>query len=252
MLRIACPHCNRRLRIDDASPGELIACPACGKEFAWSVEDEETTPPPEPEEQVRPVHKKKKRPKSRPSTAGSDPGRRAVIVIIAVVAGMHLLSLVRYLSTSDTLEQSKKILREAAPTTNKGPSADVAKQIEKEMEKVYDSPEMKNLARRAKVQSLVWLIGGVSLSALLLTFLYLRHNWARVVLGVLYLLGGALGVFGLLLGGFALIRALASGAAALVILESIVRIVVTLGIGTALLGSESIAQYTSGSRSRRD
>jgi hypothetical protein len=84
------------------------------------------------------------------------------------------------------------------------------------------------------------------LHAFFLTFLYLRHDWARLVLGILFLLGGLYGVYGLVFGGLALLRVLDTAAAIIAVLEMVVSVGVSFGVAMALLKSEDISTYTSG------
>jgi hypothetical protein len=169
-----------------------------------------------------------------------------ILIIGGVVVGMHLFSLANYLATPDPLEQAKRQSREIFKSMGKDLPKDFEQQFAQDLDKLMDTKEVQSALRRNKMISLLWMLGSFSLSAVLLTFLYLRHDWARVVLGVLCLIGAGLGLLGIVFGGLAALRFLSVGAAILGVLEMLVRLGVYLGIGLALMKSESIAAYTSG------
>lgn len=245
MIRFTCPHCEKALRADDAKAGSPVKCPACGHKL--TIPDAETElPPAEDEEPERPAPRKKRRPRFRPKSSEASRGRVLVIIICCVVLGMHLVSLINYLATPDPVEMAKKQTREIYQKIGKDLPKDFEQQWEQDFDKVMGGKEMQATLRRSKVMSLIWMLGSFSLSAVLLTFLYLRQDWARVVLGVLFLIGAGLGLLGLVFGGLAALRFLSAGVAVLAVLEMLVRLGVNLGIGLALMKSESIAAYTSG------
>jgi hypothetical protein len=159
---------------------------------------------------------------------------------------MHLVSLINYLATPDPVEMAKKQTREIYQKIGKDLPKDFEQKWEQEFDKVMGGKEMQAALRRSKFISLCWILGGFSLSAIFLLFLYFRHDWARIVLGILFLLSGFLGLVGLLFGGIAALRFVGAGIAILAVLEMLVRLGVHLGIGVALMKSESIAAYTSG------
>jgi ssDNA-binding Zn-finger/Zn-ribbon topoisomerase 1 len=263
MIQFKCPHCNKALRADESKSGRMVICSAC-KHKLKIPEDETELPLPEEEpaeeesteeeqaedQQVeeapkRPVQRKKKK-KHRQRMGGSEAarGRVFVIIICGAVLAMHLVSLINYLASPDPAEMIKKQAHEFVQKNNKGMDKDFEKQVDKEIDKITDNKEMQASFARGKMISLIWMLASFCFSAILLTFLYLQHDWARVFLGVLFMIGAFLGVCGLVFGGLTMLRFLGTGKAILAILEMIVRVGVTAGFGVALLGSESIAAYT--------
>jgi DNA-directed RNA polymerase subunit RPC12/RpoP len=242
MIKFTCPLCNKALRADSSKAGSPVKCPECGHKL--TIPDAEIEEVPEDREPVRPSPRKKKRRRSRTMSPEANRGRVHVIIICCVVLGMHLVSLIRYLATPDPVEVAKKVSRETYEKLGKALPKDFEEKWEKEFDKVAGGKEMQDTLRRSQWSARIWLAAGFGLSAVLLTCLYLRQDWARVVLGVLFLLGVALGVLGLVLGGLAALRYLSDGVAVLAVLEMLVRLGVSLAIGLALLNSESIAAYT--------
>jgi hypothetical protein len=245
VIRFLCPQCDKGLRADDSKAGTLAKCPACGHKV--TIPDAEAEPPPpEDEEPEQPAPRKKKRPRFRPKPTQAARGKVLVLIICCVVLGMHLVSLIKYLATPDPVEMAKKQTREIYKSLGKDLPKDFEQKWEQDFDKVMGGKEMQAMLQRSKLTGLFWMLGSFSLSLFLLTFLYLRHDWARLVLGVLYLLGGFLGLVGLVFGGFAVLRFLGAGVAILTVIEMLVRLGVNFGIGVALMKSESIAAYTSG------
>jgi predicted Zn finger-like uncharacterized protein len=244
MIKITCPNCAKVLRADDSKAGRLVKCPACGHKL--TIPGAETELPPDDEEPERPAPRKKKRPRFRPKSSETSRGKVFVIIICCVVLGMHLVSLIKYLATPDPVEMAKKQTREMYQKIGKDLPKDFEEKWEQDFDKVMGGKEMQATLRRSQIISLMWMLGSFCLSAVLLAFLYLRHDWARVVLGVLFLIGVGLGVLGIAFGGLAALRFLSAGVAVLTVLEMLVRIGVNLGIGLALLKSASIAAYTAG------
>src|SRR5262249_52713137 len=157
-------------------------------------------PPPEDEGPEQPAPRKKKRRRFRPKTTEATRGKVLVIIICCFVLGMHLVSLINYLATPDPVEMAKKQTREIYQKIGKDLPKDFEQKWEQNFDKVMGGEEMQAALRRSKFISLLWILGGFSLSAILLLFLYLRHDWARIVLGILFLIGGFLGLVGLLFG----------------------------------------------------
>jgi DNA-directed RNA polymerase subunit RPC12/RpoP len=271
VIRFTCSNCDKALRTDDDKAGSSVKCPACGHKVTIAEaeaelptpEDEEQErpaptnkkrseaeaelPTPEDEEQEQPAPtKKKKRSRSRVrhKNPAASQGKTFVIIICCIVLGMHLVSLINYLAAPDPMEMAKKQTQEAYQKLGKDMPKDFEQKWEKEFDKVVGGKEMQDALRRSRIISLTWMLGSFSLSAVLLGFLYMRHDWARVVLGVLFLIGAVLGLIGLVFGGLAVLRYLSTGAAILAVLEMLVRLGVSTGIGIALMGSESIAAYT--------
>ena len=255
MIRFTCPHCDKALRADDSKAGRLVTCPACMHKFTIPADEAER--PPADEEPERPAPRKKKRARPRPRSAQAGSGKVLVIVICCAVLGMHLVSLIHYLATPDPVEMAEKQTREQVEMAKKQTreiyqkiGKDLPKDFEQtweqELDKVMGAKEMQATLRRSKFISLFWMLGGFSLSAVFLLFLYLRHDWARKVLSILFLISGFLGLVGLLFGGIAALRFVGAGIAILAVLEMLVRLGVNFGIGVALMKSESIAAYTSG------
>jgi DNA-directed RNA polymerase subunit RPC12/RpoP len=244
MIRFTCPNCAKGLRADDSKAGSLVKCPACGHKL--TIPDAEIEQPPEEEVPERPAPRQKKRQQFRARSPDASRGRVLVIIICGVVLGMHLVSLIKYLATPDPVEVARKQTREIYQKVGQ----DLPKDFE---DKMMGGKEMRATLRWGQIMSLLWLLGSFSVSAVLLTFLYLRHDWARIVLGILFLIGAGLGLLGLmmLLGGMATLRFLGAGAAVLTFLESLVQLGVNLGIGLTLMKSEGIAAYTGGRRSDR-
>ena len=245
MIRFLCPQCDKALRADDSKAGTPVKCPVCGHKV--TIPDAAAgLPPPEADEPEQPAPRKRKRTQPRPKRTEAARGKVLVILICCVVLGMHLVSLIKYLATPDPVEVAKKQAREIYQKIGKDLPKDFEQTWEQELDKVMGAKEMQATLRRSKFISLFWMLGGFSLSAVFLLFLYLRHDWARIVLSVLFLLSGSLGLVGLLLGGIAALRFVGAGIAILAVLEMLVRLGVYFGIGVTLMKSGSIAAYTSG------
>jgi DNA-directed RNA polymerase subunit RPC12/RpoP len=243
MIKFTCPNCAKGLHGDDSKAGRLVKCPACGHKV--TIPDAETEQPPEDEEPERPAPRKK-RPRFRPKSSETSRGKVLVIIICCVVLGMHLVSLIKYLASPDPVEMAKKQTREMYEKIGKDLPKDFEEKWEQDFDKVMGGKEMQATLRRSQMIGLMWMLASFCLSAVLLTFLYLRHDWARIVLGVLFVIGAGLGVLGIVFGGLAALRFLGAGVAVLTVLEMLVRLGVNLGIGLALLKSESIAAYSAG------
>jgi DNA-directed RNA polymerase subunit RPC12/RpoP len=247
MIRFTCPNCDKGLRADDSKAGSLVQCPSC--EHKLTIPATETEPPfPEEEEPQQPApRKKKKRSRGHPKSSQASQGKVLVLIICGVVLGMHLISVVRYLTIPDApdpVEMAKKQTQEMYQKLGKDLPKDFEEKLEKELDKVMSSKEMQADLRRSHLTGLVWILVGFGLSAVLLIFLYLQHDWARIVLAALLLIGAGLGVLGLVFGALAGLKYLGTGAAILSILEILVRLGVNISIGVALLKSESIMAYT--------
>jgi hypothetical protein len=247
MIKFSCPDCDKALRADDSRAGSVVKCPACGQRLTVPNAEAEP-PPPEADEEERPEPRKKKRPRSRrrPPDAAAEQGKVFVIIIICIVLGMHLISVVQYLLMPDPVQMAKQQSSEIYKSLGKDLPKGFEQKMEQDLDKLMSSKDVQAAVRRSKWTGWLWLLVSPSLSLVLLVFLYLRHDWARVVLGVLFLIGGFLGLIGLVLGGLAVLSFLSVGAALLTILEMAVRLGVNFGIGFALMKSESIAAYTAG------
>lgn len=166
--------------------------------------------------------------------------------------GMHLVSLIRYLAMPDPMEIAKKHTREMYKSLGRDLPEDYEQKMEKEIDKLSDGKLRESLQlsreslQRSRTNGLLIMIGSFLLSLILLTFLYLRHDWARLVLGALFLIGGCIGLVGLVLSGTYVLRVLSTGMAILTVVEMLVRLGISFGIGMALIKSERIAAYTSG------
>jgi DNA-directed RNA polymerase subunit RPC12/RpoP len=218
MISFKCPNCAKGLRADESNAGNAVKCPGCGQKMMIPGAAPEELPPEQEfdEEPERP--RKKKRPKFR--TRRPTRGKTFVIVICCIVLGTHLLSLISYLVTPDPLAELVK---------NPGMSKELVAYIQ-----------------RSQMWALIWMLGSFALNATLLTCLYLRQDWARVVLGILFMLAAGFGILGLIFGGLAAIQFFGGGIALLAILEAAVRVMVDLVLGVALMKSESIQAYTTG------
>jgi hypothetical protein len=211
---------------------------------------EEDLPPDDEEEEEpeRPAPRKKKRPPARPRSTrelAANRGRILVLVICGVVLGMYLLSLLQFLLTPNPVEMVKKQSREMMQKLGKDMPKDFQQKLDQDFDQVLNSRDLQAEFRRGQIIGLVWLLVSFCVSAALLTCLYLRQNWARIVLAVLFLIGAGLGLLGLLFGGLVALRFLGAGMLILALLEMGVRLLVYTGIGITLLASESIAAYTS-------
>ena len=149
-----------------------------------------------------------------------------VLVIIGVVVAMHLVSFVNYLLMPNPLEMAKQQSEQAFQSLGKD-----QQKLQQDLNKAIGSQQMQQAVRLGKWIGLVWLVGSFSLSLILLLFLYLRHDWARMVLGILCVLAGCLGLLGLVFGGLTALRVLSGGAAIMAILEMVARLGVNFGIG---------------------
>ncbi|HVS35097.1 MAG TPA: hypothetical protein VMS17_05910 [Gemmataceae bacterium] len=284
MIRLQCPGCSKKLGIPTTMAGRVVACPQCSHRFRVparekpeadgdadeqhvetvalpasptkkrrTVEDHEE----QAEETEAPEHglegdeppprprKKKKRRRPRPAIGTPGRGRLLVLLVCAVVLGMHIVSLVTYLATPDPMELAKQQVRASMEKMGGNLPKDFEQNWERDMDKAPGVKEMQDAARRGQLIGLAAMIGGFALSVVLLTFLYLRHNWARMVLGVLFLIGAGLGLLGIATGGLVIVALYPTGAAILTILEMLVREAVSLGVGLLLILSPSVIAYTS-------
>jgi len=95
---------------------------------------------------------------------------------------------------------------------------------------------------------LIWMVGSFLVSAILLLFLCFRSGIARVLLGVFLILEGTLVVVSLVMatvkGEITILRLLPPHAMLLAILEAMVKMGVTIGVGIALFRSNAISAYT--------
>jgi len=190
MIRFPCPDCDRALRADDSKAGKTAKCPDCGCTFKIPENETDAIAPEvcERHEEESPAHQRRKR-KVRRKTSEEERGRLYVLVIIGSVVGMHLLSLISYLAMPDPLDLAKMQEKERFKDLGKDlPEAD-RKKLERDLKQVTDRNEIQEAFRRNELASRVGLGTGITLHAILLTFLYLRYDWARIVLGVLFLLG---------------------------------------------------------------
>ncbi len=242
MIRFSCPACDKALRADESKAGSIVKCPACGQKLTIPSPAAEPPPPEDDEpEPVGPRKKKRAGPRRKARNTAAEHGKKLVLVIIGVVVAMYLVSFVNYLLMPGPREMVKQQSRQISQDLGKD-----EQKLQQGLDKALGGQQMQQAFRLAKLIGLMWLVGSFSLSAILLLFLYLRHDWARVVLGILCLLAGGLGLLGLVFGGVAALTVLSGGAALLALLEMVVRLGVNFGIGATLMKSESIAAYTTG------
>jgi hypothetical protein len=179
----------------------------------------------------------------------------SVIIICCVVLGMYLVSLTSYLATSaatdpvEAAKRAKEHSRELYQKMGKDLPKEVQEKLDQNFDKVMGGKEMQALYH--EVQSayrwgLIRMLCFLCLDVALLICLYMRQDWARVILGVLFLIGAGLGLIGIVFGGLAAIRFLGGGAAFLAGLDMLFWFMVNLCVGLALLKSESIQAYTTG------
>jgi hypothetical protein len=120
------------------------------------------------------------------------------------------------------------------------------KKVPRRLEMVMSRPEMQQRLRLANWLALSWLLACFAVSVVLLLFLYLGHDWARLALGSLCLIAGFWALFGCVFGGMAALMFPGGIGAMLALLEMLFRLGVNFGVGAALMRSESIAAYTAG------
>jgi DNA-directed RNA polymerase subunit RPC12/RpoP len=244
MIRFTCLQCEKMLRADDTKAGSPVKCPGCGHKL--TIPDTEAEPPPpEDEEPEHPAPRKKRRPRFRAKNSEATRGKVLVIFICCVVLGMHLVGLLWSLATANPVASAKQQTHELYQQMGKDLPKDVEQKWEQDFDKSMGGKEMEAPRRRSRMINLMWNLGIFCLMAVLLTFLYLRHNWARVVLGVLFLISVGLGCFGIVTGALA-VRLVTAGVPVLAMLEMLVRLGVNFSIGWTLMKSRSIAAYTSG------
>jgi DNA-directed RNA polymerase subunit RPC12/RpoP len=245
MISFSCPNCSKSLRADGSKAGSMVKCPACGSKLQIPEPEMEPQSGDDPEPKQP---QKKKKPRFLAKSSKSSRGKTPVIIICCVVLGMHLVSLINYLAipnlaTPDPAEIAKKQIRENYEKMGKDLPKDFEQKVQQQLDKIMGSKEIKEMPasiRSAIFFGQLWMWGSFLLSAVLLICLYLRQDWARVVLGLLFLISVGLSLLGLVFGGFAALRFLGF----LAFLEMFVRIMVNLVVGLALLKWEDIVYYT--------
>jgi hypothetical protein len=163
---------------------------------------------------------------------------------------MHLLGLIRCVATLNAFEASQKQLEETQRQTRErlqALSKDLPKDFDAKLEEQLKRVEVSRGSRLwGTLGGLVMLLGRFAIDAVLLYFLYLRHDWARIVLGVLFVLWSLFGLQAVVFGGLGLLSLLSTGRAIIYALEMFVGLGVSIGLAVALLKSEEIAAYTAG------
>lgn len=257
MVSITCPACGKGLRAKALTPGQAVKCPGCGHSFAapepvpapaapaFEVVEDEPAPTPAETPPAEPSPAKKRKPVGRKPQL-IDRGRTPVLVVIGVAGLMMAIGWVQFLTIPDTAEATRQQTQELNDKLTQGLSEDVKKKVREQTDETLKKLEDDGSLRQAKTRSLYILIGSSGIYAALLLCLYRRQNWARVVLGVLSLIGALLGGIGLLmfmLGGA--LKYFGTGAAILAVFESLVRLGVSAGIGVTLMQNEDVIAYTS-------
>jgi hypothetical protein len=236
MLSFTCPECYKHLRAAEVKAGAIIKCPGCGITFA--IPGGRPKPEPRKEEKAEQLDKdeeeeekltprKKRRDAAKAAAAR---GKTLVIVIASVVLALHLLRWIQFFSggaagiTEAANQQAEKM--------NAGQAGASQQPVDPQM-----------LARVAKSVSIGFLFGSLLLDAILLFFLYLHHNWARIVLAILFLIGTLCGLVGLV-PLFTTLRVVTRGQAALAVAGAILGLAINVGFGITLLVSGNIKAYT--------
>jgi hypothetical protein len=244
MIRFACPQCEKLLRADDTKAGSLVKCPGCGNKLTIPVTEAEPKPS-EDEQPERPAPRKKRRPRFRATSSAASRGKRLVIFTCCLALGMHLVGLLWPLATANQVASAKKQPREPSQQLGKDLPKDFQQKWDQDFDKSMGAKEMEASRRRSRLSNLMWNLGSFCLTAILFAFLYLRQNWARVVLGVLFLISFGLAILAIATGVLT-VRLFAAGVPVLAALEMLVRLGVNLGIGLTLMNSRSIADYIAG------
>lgn len=232
MLRFTCPQCNKALRAPEDKAGSTVKCPECGNRFSIPDDREETEPPEAEEpnappdlgfdEDERPRRKKGKR--SRNARTGK--------TIVLVLIGLWLLVQVLGWIGMVMAPSVEEILKQGAAAN---PNVQLTEQ-----QKAQQESALAVIGKAGKIFTIGIAVVSFLVGATFFTFLYLGHNWARIVVAVLSLLGAACALFAIptLLS--------AQGSYRIVLmLQIVLGEAVNLGTGITLLVSSSVKAHTS-------
>ena len=243
MLKFACPQCHKALRAEEGKAGRLVRCPACARRFPVPAPPD--ADPPE-EAEVERTRRKKKRPRPRRLTGAPEGAQLQVLLIGGIVLVMHLLGLIEFLTRPSPEEIVRRQIVEVAQRLDEI-QANTGGPVAANKAEPWPVPQpAEGASRRALPPGGFWLAAGFVLDALLLVFLFLRHNWARLALAIWYLLHAFCGLAGLLLGGAVVLPMFAAMVGKFAVVVLIVQLGVHCGVGIVCLGSRSLAAYTEG------
>jgi predicted Zn finger-like uncharacterized protein len=242
VLHFRCPQCDKSLRVDEDKAGAPVKCPGCGSRFRVPENEEESEPPkmkelePQTEglyEDEEPQRPRKKKKRSGGSEAAAR-GKTIVIVMICLVVVVNLLGLIGAFLAPSPEEALKQL---GATNQNQAQTP----QQKAQEESLKNTMEMG--AKIGRVLGFVLLFGWFAAEVLVLVFLYLGHNWARITFAVLSLIGA--------LCGFAAVAGLFMAPphglhGAVNLLSVVLGEAVNWGNGITLLVSASIKAHTSG------
>jgi hypothetical protein len=236
MLSFACPECYKQLRASEDKAGALVKCPGCGITFPIpggrpkpeprrQEESEERDQDEEEERKLTPRERRKEA-----ARAAAARGKPLVVAIASVVLVLHLLRWIQFLSVG--VGGITEAANQQAERMNAGQPGNAQQQMDPQ-----------SIARIAKITSVIVLAGSLLLDGILLLFLFLHHNWARIVLAILFLVGSLCGLVGLF-PLFTTLRLIARGQAIFAVIVAIMGLAVNLGFGITLLVSGNIKAYT--------
>jgi hypothetical protein len=226
--------------VDDVKSGMLVKCPACGQRV--KVPATEPEPVEEAEPPAAPRRKKKRRSSERLSPEAAE-GRQYVIFIGCVLLGLHLVGMIVPMLLLSPVATPTVPLPEYRPTRGKDLSPELTKAMQ-ELDQQLQATRTERTFRSLSWLGSLWMAPGLVLMVVLYVFLYLRHDWARLVMGILLLIFGFLGLVGIVSGGFTFLRSMSVSWAVFFVLYTIASLVVDFAAGFALLKNASIAAYT--------
>jgi hypothetical protein len=242
MIRFACSNCRKVLRIPEDRAGTIGKCPACGNRIKVPEIEAEAVAVDEEEPQPAPRRKKKRR-RSEALSPEAEEGKQYVIFIGCALLGLHLVGMIVPMLLPSPAAKITASLPDFRRNMPKDFSKDFAKQME-ELQHQLRATQAESPIGSMAWTSAVWMMPGLALYVVLFVFLYLRHDWARLVLGIVLLIFGFLGLVGLVMGSFSLFRWMSGSWIAYMVIYSLVSLAVYFGAGSALLRNGSIAAYT--------
>lgn len=252
MIQFSCSYCQKAFRVDDRYSGMLVKCPACGRPV--QVPTSEPAPPVQTVARAQPPAVPRPKPKPRVAkrlSCAAAEGRRYVVFIGCALLGLHLVGIgyMVYIvsSVTSSVATLTEQLPEFEPTGGDDVSPEVAKARQELQQRIRAIRSQSTSSWLREIASL-WMSPWLILLVVLYVFLYLRHDWARLVLGIILVIAGCLGLLGLALGvfsGFGGLRIMSTPWGVFSLLYTLAGLVVNFGCGFTLLNNPSIAAYTS-------
>ena len=238
MLHFKCPQCDKALRTSEDKAGSHVKCPSCGNKFIVPDAAEEASPPQMEELQPQakglfedePPWRKKKSRRSGYSTAAAR-GKTLVIILASLWLAVLILSWISFFLAPDVDKELKQLVEMT--------QGEIDQQEAQQFQQ-----EMSSFAHNVRIVTVVFMVVRLAVVAPFFIFLYLGHNWARIVVAVLSFSGAACGLYGIrgLVNGVGLLHGAHRVAT---ILEVVLGEAVSLGLGITLLVSSRIKAHTS-------